>query len=48
MLIPWLRKLPAGGVLIVAGPGLGQVNTGIAIFEAYSDEAHGASLPESR
>ena len=33
----WLRGLLADGVLIVAGPCLGQVNTGIAIFEA-SDE----------
>ena len=33
----WLRTLLADGVLIVAGPCLGQVNTGIAIFEA-SDE----------
>ena len=30
----WLRTLLADGVLIVAGPCLGQVNTGLAIFEA--------------
>ena len=30
----WLRALLADGVLIVAGPCLGQVNTGIAIFAA--------------
>jgi len=30
----WLRTLLADGVLIVAGPCLDQVNTGIAIFEA--------------
>jgi len=34
----WLRQLMADGVLIVAGPCLGQVNTGIAIFEASSEE----------
>jgi uncharacterized protein YciI len=34
----WLRKLLADGVLIVAGPCLGRVNTGIAIFEASSQE----------
>jgi uncharacterized protein YciI len=35
----WLRKLLADGVLIVAGPCLGQVNTGIAIFEAPDENA---------
>ena len=35
----WLRKLLADGVLIAAGPCLGQVNTGIAIFEAPGEEA---------
>ena len=34
----WLRALLADGVLIVAGPCLGQVNTGIAIFEAPDAE----------
>jgi uncharacterized protein YciI len=34
----WLRKLLADGVPIMAGPCLGQVNTGIAIFEASSEE----------
>jgi uncharacterized protein YciI len=34
----WLRGLLADGVLIAAGPCLGAVNTGIAIFEA-PDEA---------
>jgi uncharacterized protein YciI len=34
----WLRGLLADGVLIVAGPCLGQVNTGIAIFEAPDEE----------
>ena len=33
----WLRKLLADGLLIAAGPCLGQVNTGIAIFEAASE-----------
>jgi uncharacterized protein YciI len=35
----WLRRLLADGVLIAAGPCLGQVNTGIAIFEAVDEEA---------
>jgi uncharacterized protein YciI len=34
----WLRALLADGVLIAAGPCLGPVNTGIAIFEAASEE----------
>jgi uncharacterized protein YciI len=34
----WLRRLLADGVLIVAGPTLGRVNTGIAIFEAPDEE----------
>ena len=34
----WLRTLLADGVLIVAGPCLGQVNAGIAIFEAADEE----------
>jgi uncharacterized protein YciI len=34
----WLRKLLADGVLIVSGPCLGQVNTGIAIFEASNEQ----------
>jgi uncharacterized protein YciI len=34
----WLRDLLAKGVLIAAGPCLGPVNTGIAIFEAPSEE----------
>jgi uncharacterized protein YciI len=33
-----LCRLLADGVLIVAGPCLGQVNTGIAIFEAADEE----------
>ncbi len=35
----WLRTLLADGVLIAAGPCLGKVNTGIAIFEAPGEEA---------
>jgi hypothetical protein len=35
----WLRTLLADGVLIVAGRCLGQVNTGIAIFEAPDEQA---------
>jgi uncharacterized protein YciI len=34
----WLRRLLADGALIVAGPTLGRVNTGIAIFEAPDEE----------
>jgi uncharacterized protein YciI len=34
----WLRQLLADGVLIAAGPCLGRTNTGIAIFEAPSQE----------
>jgi uncharacterized protein YciI len=34
----WLGGLLADGVLIVAGPTLGPVNTGIAIFEAPDEE----------
>ena len=34
----WLGRLLADGVLILAGPTLGKVNTGIGIFEA-PDEA---------
>jgi uncharacterized protein YciI len=34
----WLRRLLADGVLIVAGPTLGPVNTGIGIFEAPDEE----------
>jgi len=35
----WLRGLLADGVLIVSGPCLGKVNTGIAIFEAPDEQA---------
>jgi len=35
----WLRKLLADDVLIVPGPCLGQVNTGIAIFEAPDEQS---------
>ena len=34
----WLRMLLADGVLIAAGPCLGRINTGIAIFEAPTQE----------
>lgn len=34
----WLRALLADGLLIAAGPCLGQVNTGIAIIEAGSEQ----------
>lgn len=34
----WLGRLLADGVLILAGPTLGSVNTGIGIFEAPDEE----------
>jgi uncharacterized protein YciI len=34
----WLRRLLSDGVLILAGPTLGSVNTGIGIFEAPDEE----------
>ena len=34
----WLRGLLADGVLIAAGPCLGMVNAGIAIFEVPDEE----------
>ena len=35
----WLARLMADGVLIVAGPTGGRINTGIGIFEAPDEEA---------
>ena len=34
-----LKRLLAEGTLIMAGPTLGEVNTGIAVFEAPDEEA---------
>jgi uncharacterized protein YciI len=34
----WLGRLLADGVLVLAGPTLGTVNTGIGIFEARDEE----------
>ena len=34
-----LARLLADGTLILAGPTLGQVNTGIAVFEAEDEQA---------
>jgi uncharacterized protein YciI len=34
-----LQRLLADGVLVLAGPTLGTVNTGIAVFEAPDEEA---------
>jgi uncharacterized protein YciI len=34
----WLGRMLADGVLILAGPTLGKVNTGIGIFEAPDEE----------
>jgi uncharacterized protein YciI len=41
----WLRRLLMDGVLIMAGPTLGSVNTGIGIFEA-PDEASARRIIE--
>jgi uncharacterized protein YciI len=35
----WLRDLHAAGSLIAAGPCLGRLNTGVAIFEAPDEAA---------
>jgi uncharacterized protein YciI len=35
----WLARLLADGVLILAGPTGGRINTGVAIFEAPDEEA---------
>jgi len=35
----WLRSLLTEGVLIVSGPCLGKINTGVMIFEAPSEDA---------
>jgi uncharacterized protein YciI len=42
----WLKKLLAEGTLILAGPTLGRINTGIAIFEA-PDEASARRIMEN-
>ncbi|MFL6074952.1 MAG: YciI family protein [Mycobacteriales bacterium] len=39
-----LQQLLADGTLVLAGPTLGQVNTGIVIFEAPDEAAAGAVL----
>lgn len=35
----WLQQLLADGVLVMAGPTLGRINTGISIFEAPDEDA---------
>jgi uncharacterized protein YciI len=35
----YLKRLLADGTLILAGPTLGQINTGIAVFEAPDEDA---------
>jgi uncharacterized protein YciI len=42
----WLAKLLDDGVLILAGPTLGPVNTGIGIFEAPGEETARAIIAE--
>ncbi len=42
----WLGRLLADGVLILAGPTLGAVNTGIGIFEASDEETARAIIAE--
>jgi len=37
--IAWLRQLLDDGVLVMAGPTLGRINTGISIFEAPDEDA---------
>ncbi len=34
-----LEQLLAGGIVVLAGPTLGRVNTGITVFEAPDDES---------
>ena len=41
-----LQKLLEDGVLILAGPTLGRVNTGIAVFEAPDEESAAAIMNE--
>jgi uncharacterized protein YciI len=42
----WLGRLLADGVLILAGPTLGPVNTGIAVFEAPDEQTARAIIAE--
>ena len=42
----WLGGLLADGVLIIAGPTLGPVNTGVAVFEAPDEAAAQAVIAE--
>jgi len=42
----WLGRLLADGVLILAGPTLGPVNTGIGVFEAPDEETARAIIAE--
>ncbi len=42
----WLAKLLEDGVLILAGPTLGPVNTGIGVFEAPDEETARAIIAE--
>ena len=35
----WLAELLEAGVLILAGPTFGDINTGVAVFEADDEEA---------
>ena len=40
----WLRHLDDAGMLLLAGPCLGTVNTGIVVFEAVDDQAARAAV----
>ena len=42
----WLERLLADGVLILAGPTLGPVNTGIGVFEAPDEESAQAVIAD--
>ena len=43
----WLGRLLADGVLILAGPTLGPVNTGIGIFQVPDEETARAIIAEN-
>ena len=42
----WLRRLDSAEALLLAGPCLGAVNTGIVVFEAVDDQAAQAVVAE--
>ena len=42
----WLRQLDSTGALLLAGPCLGTVNTGIMVFEAADEHAANAIVAQ--